>query len=98
MVAVAPYAPRFPFETWILPRRHQALFEDAPRHEYASLARLLGDILRRMNKALQMPPYNLLIHSAPVGGAGGGLLPLARGDHPEADEGGRVRVGDRAST
>jgi UDPglucose--hexose-1-phosphate uridylyltransferase len=67
MVAVAPYAPRFPFETWILPRRHQALFEDAPRHEYASLARLLGDILRRMNRALQMPPYNLLIHSAPVG-------------------------------
>ena len=67
MVAVAPYAPRFPFETWILPRRHQALFEDAPRHEYAALARLLGDILRRMNKALRMPPYNLLIHSAPVG-------------------------------
>ena len=67
MVAVAPYAPRFPFETWILPRRHQALFEDAPRHEYAALARLLGDILRRMNKALRMPPFNLLIHSAPVG-------------------------------
>ena len=66
MVAVAPYAPRFPFETWILPRRHQSLFEDAPRHEYASLARLLGDILRRMNQALRMPPYNLLIHSAPV--------------------------------
>jgi UDPglucose--hexose-1-phosphate uridylyltransferase len=66
MVALAPYAPRFPFETWILPKRHQALFEDAPRHEYVSLARLLGDILRRMNKALQFPPYNLLIHSAPV--------------------------------
>jgi UDPglucose--hexose-1-phosphate uridylyltransferase len=66
MVALAPYAPRFPFETWILPRRHQSHFEDAPRHEYASLARLLGDILRRMNKALRNPPYNLLIHSAPV--------------------------------
>jgi UDPglucose--hexose-1-phosphate uridylyltransferase len=65
-VALAPYAPRFPFETWILPKRHQALFEEAPRQEYASLARLLGDILRRMNKALQFPPYNLLIHSAPV--------------------------------
>ena len=71
MVAVAPYAPRFPFETWILPRRHQSQFEDAPRHEYASLARLLGDILRRMNKALQHPPYNLLIHSAPVAEAAG---------------------------
>ena len=66
MVAVAPYAPRFPFETWILPRRHQSTFEDAPRHEYAALARLLGDILRRMNKALKTPPFNLLIHSSPV--------------------------------
>ena len=66
MVALAPYAPRFPFETWILPRRHQAFFEDSPRHEYASLARLLGTILRRMNKTLLMPPYNLLIHSGPV--------------------------------
>ena len=66
MVAIAPYAPRFPFETWLLPKRHQALFEDAPRHEIASLARLLSDVLRRMNRALRHPPYNLLIHSAPL--------------------------------
>ena len=66
MVAMSPYAPRFPFETWILPKRHQALFEDTPRHEFASLARLLGDILRRMNKTLRHPPYNLLIHTAPL--------------------------------
>jgi UDPglucose--hexose-1-phosphate uridylyltransferase len=66
MIAVAPYAPRFPFETWLLPKRHQASYEDTPRHELASLARLLADILRRMNKALRCPPYNLLIHSAPL--------------------------------
>ncbi len=66
IVAVAPYAPRFPFETCLLPRRHQSHFEDVPRHELASLAKMLGEILRRMNKALQSPPYNLLIHSAPV--------------------------------
>ena len=66
MVAIAPYAPRFPFETWILPKRHQSLFEDAPRHEYASLARILRDVLRRMNKMLLNPPYNLLIHTAPL--------------------------------
>jgi UDPglucose--hexose-1-phosphate uridylyltransferase len=65
-IALAPYAPRFPFETWILPKRHQSLYEDIPRHECASLARLLGDILRRMNRTLVAPPYNLLIHSAPV--------------------------------
>jgi UDPglucose--hexose-1-phosphate uridylyltransferase len=66
MVALAPYAPRFPFETWILPKRHQSLFEDAPRHEYTSLARLLRELVRRMNKMLLNPPYNLLIHSAPL--------------------------------
>jgi UDPglucose--hexose-1-phosphate uridylyltransferase len=66
MVALAPYAPRFPFETWLLPKRHQALFEDSPRHEIASLARLLSDVLRRLNRALRFPPYNLLIHSAPL--------------------------------
>jgi UDPglucose--hexose-1-phosphate uridylyltransferase len=66
MVALAPYAPRFPFETWILPTRHHASFEEAPRHEYQSLARMLGDVLRRMNVMLEMPPYNLLIHSAPL--------------------------------
>jgi len=65
-VAVAPYAPRFPFETWILPKRHQASYEDAQRHDFASLARVLTEILRRMNRALRNPPYNLLIHSAPL--------------------------------
>ena len=40
--------------------------EDVPRQELASLAKMLRDILRRMNKALESPPYNLLIHSAPV--------------------------------
>jgi UDPglucose--hexose-1-phosphate uridylyltransferase len=71
IVALAPYAPRFPFETWLLPKRHQAVFEEAPRHEYASLARALVDLLRRMNTALEMPPYNLLIHGAPVTEAAG---------------------------
>ena len=51
----------------MLPRRHEAHFDNSPRHEYASLARLLGDILRRINRALGSPPYNLLIHTAPIG-------------------------------
>jgi UDPglucose--hexose-1-phosphate uridylyltransferase len=65
IVALSPYAPRFPFETWLLPRRHAARFEDAPRHEYESLARLLKAVLMRVNRALESPPYNLIIHSSP---------------------------------
>jgi UDPglucose--hexose-1-phosphate uridylyltransferase len=65
-VALSPYAPRFPFETWLLPKRHGSNFEDAPRHEYESLARMLKETLQRMNRALESPPFNLIIHSAPV--------------------------------
>ena len=64
-VAISPYAPRFPFETWLLPKRHGSNFEEAPRHEYETLARLLKDTLQRMNRALDSPPFNLIIHSAP---------------------------------
>ena len=66
IVALAPYAPRFPFETWLLPKRHGARFEEAPRHEYESLARMLKAVLQRMNRALESPPYNLIIHSVAV--------------------------------
>ena len=69
IVALAPYAPRFPFETWLLPRRHASRFEEAPRHEYESLARLLKSVLVRIDRALESPAYNLIVHSAPFNDA-----------------------------
>ncbi|HTU00945.1 MAG TPA: DUF4931 domain-containing protein, partial [Candidatus Sulfotelmatobacter sp.] len=65
-VAIAPFAARFPFETWILPKAHRAFFEDGEKHEYVSLSRLLRDVLLRMEKVLTNPPYNLIIHSTPL--------------------------------
>ncbi len=68
-VTLCPFAPRFPMETWILPKRHGDAFEAATKHEYRNFARALRDILHRLNKALNHPPYNYVIHSSPVGGA-----------------------------
>jgi UDPglucose--hexose-1-phosphate uridylyltransferase len=66
-VALAPFAPRFPFETWILPRRHDAAFQSiAEASEFEDLAALLKDVLQRLNLALERPPYNFVIHTAPV--------------------------------
>jgi UDPglucose--hexose-1-phosphate uridylyltransferase len=65
IVALAPYAPRFAFETWLLPKRHAARYEEAPRHEYESLARVLKSLLQRMDRALEYPAYNLIVHTAP---------------------------------
>ena len=65
IVALSPYAPRLPFETWLLPKRHGARFEEAPRHEYESLARALKSVLQRMDRALETPPFNLIVHTSP---------------------------------
>ncbi|MBI3610182.1 MAG: galactose-1-phosphate uridylyltransferase [Nitrospirae bacterium] len=64
-VCIAPYAARFPFETWILPKTHDPYFEDSQKYEFEALSRILGDILKRQNKALNNPPYNFIIHSSP---------------------------------
>jgi UDPglucose--hexose-1-phosphate uridylyltransferase len=66
MVALAPYASRGPFETWILPRRHAVRFEDVSLEQCRGLALVLGDTLRRLDRALEQPPYSLVIHTAPV--------------------------------
>jgi UDPglucose--hexose-1-phosphate uridylyltransferase len=64
-VAVAPFAPRFPFETWILPWRHRSAFEDSTEEELRGLASILGEFLRRMNRVLGDPPFNFMLHTAP---------------------------------
>jgi UDPglucose--hexose-1-phosphate uridylyltransferase len=66
-VVVEPFAPRFPFETWILPRRHDASYQvGGGAGEYRDLAALLKDTLQRLNRALDRPPYNFVLHTAPV--------------------------------
>ena len=65
-VALAPYAPRVPFETWVLPRAHASRYEDAPRPMIDALARMLKSLAGPLDRALENPPYNLIIHSAPL--------------------------------
>jgi UDPglucose--hexose-1-phosphate uridylyltransferase len=65
-VAVAPFAPRFPFETWILPDRHRSAFEESGVDDLRCLAGVLQDFLRRMNRVLNDPPFNFMLHTAPL--------------------------------
>ena len=64
-VVIAPFAPRFPFETWILPKAHDSFYEDGQKREYVNLARSLRDTLLRIEKSLSHPPYNFIIHNTP---------------------------------
>jgi UDPglucose--hexose-1-phosphate uridylyltransferase len=65
-VCVTPFAPRFPFEMWILPKRHAGYFEDSHKPEFELLAPLLSESLRRMNSVLAKPAYNFVLHSSPL--------------------------------
>jgi len=66
-VAFEPFASRFPFETWIVPKTHRSNFETVPREELRELAEVLKETLLRLESSLEDPPYNYIVHSAPFG-------------------------------
>ena len=66
LITLAPYAPRFPFETWIVPKHHLASFEDSGKQVFESLAKAISQLTARADQVLEMPAYNLLIHTAPI--------------------------------
>jgi UDPglucose--hexose-1-phosphate uridylyltransferase len=65
-LTLAPYAPRFPFETWILPKQHESAFENSPTNLFESLAKALKTLLMKADRVLDNAPYNLVIHSSPI--------------------------------
>ncbi len=65
-VAFAPYASRSPFEIWVVPRRHEADFGRTGAADIASTAEALRQVLSRLASSLDGPPYNLVLHTAPL--------------------------------
>jgi UDPglucose--hexose-1-phosphate uridylyltransferase len=65
-VAIQPFAPRFPFETWIIPKSHQSAFKESMTPEYAQFALILKSILTRLDIVLEHPAYNFVIHTSPL--------------------------------
>jgi UDPglucose--hexose-1-phosphate uridylyltransferase len=64
-IALTPFASRFPFEIWILPRGHAASFEAGGGEADGLLAMALQKVLHRSYLLLKDPAYNLVLHSAP---------------------------------
>ncbi|MGR3311530.1 MAG: galactose-1-phosphate uridylyltransferase [Candidatus Brocadiales bacterium] len=64
-IAFEPFAPRFPFETWILPKKHEAHFENTQKIEIEELATVLKSTLAKIEIALDSPPYNYILHTSP---------------------------------
>jgi UDPglucose--hexose-1-phosphate uridylyltransferase len=61
-----PYVTRFPFEFWILPKIHNCSFKDINEEEKRDLAETMTVMLKKLRRLLNDPPYNYVLHSAPI--------------------------------
>jgi UDPglucose--hexose-1-phosphate uridylyltransferase len=68
-VAISAFASRVPFETWVLPRRHLAGFDEECDDCLGAIAKRVHDTIARMHLVLNGSPYSVLLHTAPVGEA-----------------------------
>jgi len=62
---LTPFASRFPFEAWILPRDHVADFGSLAPEQVVSVAGALRETLWRLAVCLDNPPYNFIVHTLP---------------------------------
>jgi len=65
-IALCPYAPRVPYETWIMPRSHDAAFERFGLARAGSM-RDLGVLLRRTLQRIRTiaEEFHLVLHTSP---------------------------------
>jgi len=64
-IAISPFAARFPFEIWVLPKEHSCDFTTMNINMRMNLATMMKKVLQKLKKGLNDPPYNYVLHTAP---------------------------------
>jgi UDPglucose--hexose-1-phosphate uridylyltransferase len=64
-IAIAPFASRFPFETWILPKAHSCDFYKVDRALISDFSYLTQLVMLKIRTVTGDFPYNFLLHTAP---------------------------------
>jgi UDPglucose--hexose-1-phosphate uridylyltransferase len=64
-IAVVPFASRFPFEVWIMPKKHSPDFVTLDAGVRLELAKVIKKVLSKLKKGLNDPVYNYVLHTAP---------------------------------
>ena len=67
-MAFCPFASRFPFEIWLMPKEHSPAFDAVAKKDLQQLAFMLRQSLQRLARIVEAP-LNYVIHSAPLGEA-----------------------------
>ena len=64
-IAITPFASRFPFEVWVLPKKHACDFTTLDPESRLSLAVVMKKVLAKLKNGLHDPAYNFVLHTAP---------------------------------
>lgn len=64
-ISFIPYAARFAFETWIMPKKHSSMFEMCSFDDLKELSKIMGKTQEVIADCLKNPPYNLVLHTSP---------------------------------
>ncbi|MCA9439803.1 MAG: DUF4921 family protein, partial [Candidatus Omnitrophica bacterium] len=64
-LAICPFASRYPFEVWILPRFKSCHYQNVQEKELADLAQVLLKISKALSASLADPDLNLVLKNAP---------------------------------
>lgn len=64
-LSFVPYAPRFPYECWIIPKSHNSSLGSMKSLDIEQLSNVLKDCLLRLQSVFPHLPYNFVIHTAP---------------------------------
>lgn len=65
-LAFAPFASRYPFESWVIPKRHQSQFETSSKTEIDEFADAAMEVLERLEKTIPGLPLNMYIRTLPT--------------------------------
>jgi UDPglucose--hexose-1-phosphate uridylyltransferase len=65
-IAFVPFAPRSPFEMWILPKQHSSSYVSMDNRLFDSLTELFSECMLRLDKCMLGVPYNFVLHTAPL--------------------------------
>ncbi|HAA08719.1 MAG: DUF4931 domain-containing protein [Syntrophomonadaceae bacterium] len=65
-VILCPYASRFSYETWIVPRRHTEHYGEVTDLEISELAKAVKRLLTTLLDKLENTSYNIVFNTAPV--------------------------------
>ena len=65
-IAIVPYAPRSPFEMWVLPKRHASSYLAMDDDHFKALTAIFSECMRRLDACIPNVPYNFVLHGAPL--------------------------------